>query len=95
MLSFHTTPVDKPVTGGVYRISRHPMYVGDILIDTGISIACLSWIFLLLVIIVVISYSHAVTAEERICLNQYGDEYKEYMNRTPRWIGIPKSKKND
>jgi len=69
VLGFRTTPVDKPVTNGVYRISRHPMYVGDILIDLGISIACLSWIFLLLVIVLVISYSHAATAEERICLN--------------------------
>ncbi len=95
LLSFHTTPVDKPVTKWVYRISRHPMYVGDILVDIGISIACLSWIFLLLVIVVVILYPHSVTPEESICLNQYGDAYREYMNRTPRWIGIPKSEKKD
>jgi protein-S-isoprenylcysteine O-methyltransferase Ste14 len=95
LLSFHTTPVDKPVTKGVYRFSRHPMYVGDILIDIGISIAGLSWIFLLLVIVMVILYSHSVTAEESICLNQYGEAYREYMDRTPRWIGIPKSEKRD
>jgi protein-S-isoprenylcysteine O-methyltransferase Ste14 len=93
MLSFHTTPVDMPVTKGVYRISRHPMYVGEILIDISIGIACLSWIFLLLAIVEVILESYIVTAEERICLNQYGDAYKEYMNRTPRWIGVPKSRK--
>ena len=95
MLSFRTTPVDKPVTKGIYRISRHPMYIGDILIDLSISVACLSWTFLLLVIFLVILYSQAVIAEERICLNQYGDAYKEYMNRTPRWIGIPKSENKD
>ena len=22
---------------------------------------------------------------------EYGDTYRDYMNRTPRWIGIPKS----
>jgi len=37
-------------------------------------------------------YSSQVVAEERGCLETYGDEYKEYMNRTPRWIGIPKSR---
>ena len=93
LLSFHTAPVDKPVTKGVYSISRHPMYVGEILIY--ISIACLSWIFLLLVIVAVILDSYIVTAVERICLNQYGDAYREYINRTPRWIGIPKSEKRD
>jgi protein-S-isoprenylcysteine O-methyltransferase Ste14 len=29
--------------------------------------------------------------EERFCLRQYGEAYREYMNRTPRWIGIAKS----
>ena len=95
LLSFHTSPVDKLVTKWVYRISRHPMYVGDILMDIGISIACLSWIFLLLVFVVVILYSHSATAEETICFNQYGDTYREYMDRTPRLIGIPKSERRD
>ena len=92
LLSFHTTPVDKPVTKWVYRISRHPMYVGDILIDIGISIACLSWIFLLIAIIAVILESYVVTAEERICLSHYGDAYREYIDRTPQWIGIPNAR---
>jgi protein-S-isoprenylcysteine O-methyltransferase Ste14 len=95
LLSFHAVPVGKPVTKGVYRISRHPMYVGEILIYISISIACLSWIFLLPVIVTVAYESYIVAAEERICLNQYGDAYRGYMNRTPRWIGIPKSLKKD
>jgi len=37
----------------------------------------------------------SVNAEERFCLEKYGDAYREYMNRTPRWIGFPKSKKNE
>ena len=28
--------------------------------------------------------------EERSYLNKFGDTYREYMNRTPRCIGIPK-----
>ena len=40
--NFATTPTDKPVTKGVYRISRNPMYIGEILINSGIGIACFS-----------------------------------------------------
>ena len=36
------------------------------------------------------SFIYAIT-EERHCLEEYGDAYRDYMNRTPRWIGIPKS----
>ena len=42
MLDFFTTPVDKPVTKGVYSISRNPMYLGMFLIFIGIGIACAS-----------------------------------------------------
>jgi protein-S-isoprenylcysteine O-methyltransferase Ste14 len=31
--------------------------------------------------------------EEQGCLKHYGDVYREYMNRTPRWIGIPRSER--
>jgi protein-S-isoprenylcysteine O-methyltransferase Ste14 len=59
----------------------------------SISIMSLSWLFLLIVIILAIPILIAAPAEERYCLNTYGKEYQEYMERTPRWIGLPKSKK--
>jgi protein-S-isoprenylcysteine O-methyltransferase Ste14 len=95
MLSFRNTPLDEPVIKGVYSVSRNPMYIGDFFVNVGISIACLSWIFLLLAITIATLYSHSVANEERICLNQYGDAYREYMKRTPRWIGKPKSEKRE
>ena len=93
MLDFFTTPVDKPVTKGVYRISRNPMYLGMFLIFIGTGIACASWIFLLLTVVLIILIHISVISEERWCLEKYGDAYREYMNRIPRWIGIPKSRK--
>jgi protein-S-isoprenylcysteine O-methyltransferase Ste14 len=94
LLSFHTTPADKLVTKGVYRISRNPWYVGDFLVNTSVGIACLSWVFLLVAIafFLLLRY-YVVVVEEPFLIEKYGDTYKEYMNRTPRWIGIPKSKK--
>ena len=93
MINFALVPLDKPATKGVYTISRNPMYFSMILIFIGISLACASWLFLLLTIIWLILADRGVVAEERLCLETYGDSYREYMNRTPRWIGIPTSKK--
>ena len=88
-----TSPVDKPVTKGLYRYSRHPMYVTLPLIFIGTGIASASWLFLLLSIILIITHFYNAIPEEHECLEVYGNAYREYMNRTPRWIGIPKSEK--
>ena len=93
LLSFNNTSVDKPVTEGVYSISRHPMYVGNLLINIGISVSCLSGIFLLVTIMGVILERDLADMEERWCLEKYGGAYREYSDRTPMWIGLPKSRK--
>jgi protein-S-isoprenylcysteine O-methyltransferase Ste14 len=95
MLDFFTTAVDKLVTKGVYRISRNPMYLGMFLIFIGIGIACVSWLFLLLTTALIILIHISVISEERLCLEKYGDAYGEYMIRTPKWIGTPKSEQRD
>jgi len=95
MLNFATTPLDKPVTKGAYPISRHPLSFSGFLTFIGMGIACISWIFLLLAIVFMILMNTVVISEERWCLEKYGDAYREYMNRTTRWIGIPKSEKRD
>jgi protein-S-isoprenylcysteine O-methyltransferase Ste14 len=89
-INFATTPMNEPVTGGAYRYSRHPIYVGLFLIYLGVSIASASWIFLLLTIILAVEVSLSVADEERYCLGKFSNIYREYMNRTPKWIGIPK-----
>ncbi len=88
-----TSPVDKPVIKGLYRYSRHPMYANLPLIFIGTGIASASWLFLLLSIILIITHFYNAIPEERECLEAYGNAYREYMDRTPRWIGTPKSEK--
>ena len=89
-------PLDKPVTTGVYRITRNPEYFSGFLQYLGIGIACLSWVFILCSVAYIISlHIVVVRSEEPSLIKKYGDAYREYMNRTPRWIGIPKSKKTD
>jgi protein-S-isoprenylcysteine O-methyltransferase Ste14 len=84
------TPPNDPVTTGAYRISRHPLYFSAFLIYLGTGIACASWLFLLFAAAWIIMWHIVVPAEERGLVEEYGDAYRRYMNRTPRWIGIPK-----
>ena len=93
-ISFATTPVDKPVTSGIYRISRHPIYFSGFLLNLSIGIVCASWVIMLCAILWIVFFHIVVPTEERFLIGQYGDAYREYMNRTPIWIGIPKSGQN-
>lgn len=87
-----TTPLGQPWTTGIYRYSRHPMTFSTLIAWTGASIASGSWILLVLSVLFTLLQKGEATAEERGCLETYGSEYQEYMNRTPRWLGIPKSR---
>jgi len=84
--------LDRPFTNGPYRYSRHPIYFGTFLIYISVSIMSFSWIFLVITSIHAIHLLIVVPAEERYCLKTYGKEYQDYMERTHRWIGLPKSK---
>jgi len=88
LLNWAQTKAGKPVTRGLYRFSRHPMYVTHSLLLLGVSIASVSWIFIVIMIITVIGAVVFIESEEQGCLKHYGDAYREYMKRTPRWIGI-------
>jgi len=93
IVSFATTPLDREVlTKGPFRYSRHPMYLSSSLAYIGVGIACASWLFLLLSVAYTVLSLISAIPEEHFLLEKYGDAYREYMNKTPRWIGIPKSK---
>jgi protein-S-isoprenylcysteine O-methyltransferase Ste14 len=91
-ISFAITPVDKPVTTGIYRFSRHPIYLSGFLLFIGLGIATASWIMLLCAILWLVLFHIVLPAEEQFLLEKYGDSYREYMNKTPKWIGFPNSR---
>jgi protein-S-isoprenylcysteine O-methyltransferase Ste14 len=94
-INIATIPFDnEPITKGVYRFSRHPAYFGGFLIFLGIGIACASCIYILFAVAWIVMWHIAVPAEERSLLKKYGNTYREYMNKTPRWIGIPRPEKS-
>jgi protein-S-isoprenylcysteine O-methyltransferase Ste14 len=94
--TFANTSVDKPNTTGIYRISRHPWYVGMFFVYIGAGIAGASWVFLLLALIFSAPIRNGLMiVEERECVERFGNVYRDYMNNTSRWIGIPKSSKSE
>jgi protein-S-isoprenylcysteine O-methyltransferase Ste14 len=95
LVNFAVTPADDLVTTGAYSISRNPSYVSDVLVKTSIGIACLSWIFLLIAVVDFVLLRTIVVAEERLLLENYGTTYRNYLTKTPRWIGIRKSQEKE
>lgn len=83
--NFISTPVDQLITKGVYRFSRHPMYLATFFICLGAGIAAISWLFILLSLIMIYCFYQEALIEERYCLKNYSN-YREYMNKVPRWL---------
>jgi len=88
--AFMTTPSERMIQKGVYRFSRHPMYLATFLVCLGSAIASTSWLFLVLTLILIIGCHLEALLEERICVEKYGDVYRYYMEKVPRWVGTLK-----
>jgi protein-S-isoprenylcysteine O-methyltransferase Ste14 len=91
IVNWANSPQGKPVNNGLYRYSRHPMYVTAFLFFLGVSIATASWVFLLFTILLISASFYYASLEEESCLIQYGEAYRKYMNKTPKYLGMPKT----
>ena len=91
IVNFARTPMDVPITRGIYHYSRHPLYLASLLIYFSVGIAAASWIFLLVFVVQSVSIRISAVEEERFCLEKYGNAYREYIDKTPRWLVLPKS----
>jgi protein-S-isoprenylcysteine O-methyltransferase Ste14 len=76
------------VTGGLFRLSRNPTFVGQGLLLTGMALAIPSVTTLVAVILFVTSASAQFRAEERVLLSDHDAEYRRWSTQVPRWIGI-------
>lgn len=86
LFDFRNTPLGQPVTRGVYRISRHPQIVSASLVILGATIAIGSWTALLALVAARALSHFSILAEEDVCLRQYGEPYRAYLERVPRYF---------
>lgn len=75
------------VQTGIYRVTRNPMYVGLVFV---LSAWCIYLDSPLALVGVggFILYVHAfqILPEERTLTRLFGEEYREYQSRVPRWL---------
>ncbi len=82
---------DKPaallVSGGAFRLSRNPMYVGMVTFLFGVGLATGSlWIMLAALVFFVYLVVYVVPREERYLIRAFGEEYASYCRSVRRWL---------
>lgn len=87
MWTFSKADLNQPVTHGIYKISRHPMQVMSFVMWLGIGVVSGTWIMILCALSFAIVSFPSLVAQEKYCLNEYSNVYKEYMKKTPRYFG--------
>lgn len=74
------------VTTGPYRWIRHPLYTFGSLHLIGVSFMIASWIILFPALVGLLLLVRRTETEEAKLIERYGDSYREYMNRTSRFL---------
>jgi protein-S-isoprenylcysteine O-methyltransferase Ste14 len=72
---------------GLYKVIRHPGYLGQLIIFLGITVCLSNWLSVLLMIIPVLAgYLNRINVEEKFMAEQLGQEYLDYVKRTKKLI---------
>ena len=74
-------PITKLVKCGPYKYVKHPMYTSVLLRDISIFLLTTSWLLTLTFLCVFLVVASRIRKEEKIMLDQFGDEYREYKKQ--------------
>ena len=86
---WHKTYHGQLVTGGIFRYIRHPHYTSLLIICFGLALFFYSTFALAVAVVAIPIMVWSIIDEEKLLIKQYGDEYKEYIEKVPYRI-IPK-----
>lgn len=75
------------VTDGIYAHLRNPMYVGNLMIASGLAIASNSWTVIVVALpLGFFIYASIVAAEEQYLAARFGARFEAYCRAVPRWL---------
>jgi protein-S-isoprenylcysteine O-methyltransferase Ste14 len=75
------------VTGGVYRVTRNPMYVGLLLVLLGwAAFLCAPWALIGPAAFVAYMNRFQIAPEERALRSMFGEGYSAYRAKVRRWL---------
>ncbi|MBN1857336.1 MAG: DUF1295 domain-containing protein [Dehalococcoidia bacterium] len=83
--------LNRPIVNGSYRFSRHPLYVGEVVMFAGAAVASSSVLLAAYAVAMFVLHASNAESEEADCVERYGETYADYLGRTPRWLGLPHS----
>jgi protein-S-isoprenylcysteine O-methyltransferase Ste14 len=79
-------PDHKLIKDGVYRYIRHPISLAAIIYTTGIPLIFSSLYGFVIMLGIVPLILYRLRIEEKMMLEKFGDEYREYMEKTKKLI---------
>jgi protein-S-isoprenylcysteine O-methyltransferase Ste14 len=74
------------VTTGLYGFVRHPIYLGAFIFLAALTLVAANLLILLPTLALLALLYTSIDDEEAMLIDRFGDEYREYMKRTPRFI---------
>jgi len=74
------------VSSGAFRYVRHPLYLGSILIYSGMTVSTASLFCLALLMAIIVFYNYIAGYEEKLLEVKLGQEYIAYQKMTGKWI---------
>lgn len=80
------------ISGGLYRFSRNPTFVGQFLLLAGLGLAIPSAPTLLAAFLFLWSAVTQVRSEEEALRSALGEAYDRYAAQVPRWIGASRKR---
>ena len=79
-------PPERLVTGGLYRWTRNPMYIGHLIFIAGLALALGSWIGVAVLVFHMVWFDRRVRGDEAHLAEIFGASYRDYGARVKRWV---------
>ncbi len=75
-------------TRGIYRFTRNPLYLGGFFVCAASCLFSIHLVNFLLCAMAIAIHHWIVTKEEVFLENRFGQQWRDYKRRVPRYIGI-------